>query len=67
MSHEIHRLLWNRKTHYRVHKIQPLGPILSQINPVQTLTHQFFKIHIIIISHLLLFSQMVSSLQNFWL
>jgi hypothetical protein len=32
------------KLYYLVHKVQPLFPILSYINPVYALTAQFFNI-----------------------
>jgi hypothetical protein len=41
---EIPRVLWNWKTHYRVHKNQPLVPILNQMHPVHTLPPYFPKI-----------------------
>ena len=39
ISHDIPRILWEAKTHYRVHKV----PILSQMKPVHALRSYFFK------------------------
>jgi hypothetical protein len=38
-----------QKVHWDVHKMLPLNPILSQVNPVQSLITNFFKTHVSII------------------
>jgi hypothetical protein len=45
---EIPHLLWIPKDHYHAHTSSPLGPVLSWLNPVCTLTH-FCKIRLNII------------------
>jgi hypothetical protein len=48
-TQELPSILWNRKIHFRVHKIPPLVPILSHIDPVHTTPFYLSKIHFHII------------------
>jgi hypothetical protein len=49
VSQENFHLLWNLKVHCHIHKILPLVPILSQMNPVYILQPNFIHTHFNII------------------
>jgi hypothetical protein len=44
-TQQLPKILWNTQVHYRVHNSPPLDPILSQINPVDTILPYLSNIH----------------------
>jgi hypothetical protein len=51
-TQEIRNILWKLKAHYLVQMSLPLILILSQMNPVHSLTSYFFALHLTLFSHL---------------
>jgi hypothetical protein len=49
---QIPRLLWNPNVHCHVHKSPPQDPVLSQMNPVHTITLQFSEFFLTLFSYL---------------
>jgi len=54
LGNEFPEFLWNTNFHYCAHKLWPPTHILSQINPAPVLSSYFFKIRLVISSHLYL-------------
>jgi hypothetical protein len=48
-TQELHSILWNPKVHYRFHKSAPFVLILSQTDPVHTVSSSLSKIYLNII------------------
>jgi hypothetical protein len=61
-SQEIPHNLWNPKAHYRIHNWPPLVSILSQFNPVNTLTSHFLTSAL---QNLMFLFQLLRSYQSF--